>query len=136
MKLTELWTPAECREAIGLMGGVSLPSVHGTAELEYIELPDSAYLDHYWLMNEGIQHPSRWTTDAEAACIIQVAAEQVVREAGIWITSEFMVQRSGGEARDAASRAGLPIEVGPYPTYLAALLAALRAVGKETRDGE
>ena len=122
MKLTELWTPDECREAMELIGGVVLPSVHGEAKVEYFPYDGDK---HFWTAFEGLSHPSRYLTDAEVACIIQVAAEQVVREGGLWITlgavtGRFWIQDDVGMAVDS------------YPTYLAALLAALRAIKEQS----
>ena len=126
MKLTETLSPEQCREAMLLLGGqIVLPGgLRVVLDDQGIAIRDTG----------GVRLGIDAFEAVDVVYIIQVAAEQVVREAGIWITSEFMVQRSGGEARDAASRAGLPIEVGPYPTYLAALLAVLRAI-KEQNDG-
>ena len=104
MKLTETFTPEQCREARELLGG-------------YIEFGD------FILVNGDVSTVS--DSPGAAACILQVAAEQVVRKAGY----SFVTGSESGQIWIIGNNAHL----GPFPTYLAALLAALRAV-KETSD--
>ena len=126
MKLTDLWTPDECREALRLMGEICFTehlwhhrfAVNDSCEVCMFTRCASTDGPETWTVIEGVY----------ATATVQVAAEQVVREGGLWITlgevtGRFWIQDDVGMAVDS------------YPTYLAALLAALRAV-KETRDGE
>ena len=103
MKLTNLWTPDECREALRLMGEICFTehlwhhrfAVNDSCEVCMFTRCASTDGPETWTVIEGVY----------ATATVQVAAEQVVREAGWPLTR--------------------------YPTYLAALLAALRAVTKE-----
>jgi len=117
MKLTETLSPEQCREAMLLLGGQIDLSGGERVVLDRIGIA---------IIDTG---GARLGIDVEEAvdvpCIIQVAAEQVVREAGYGISVGDV---SGCFFVNHKMRPSL---LGMFKTYLAALLAALRAVTKE-----
>ena len=125
MQLTETFTPEQCREALELLGEICFTehlwhhrfAVNDSGEVCMFTRCASTDGPETWTVIEGVY----------ATATVQVAAEQVVREAGIEIRS-YMGTMWAWVGPDGGAKG--------FPTYLAALLAALRAVCKETRDGE
>ena len=122
MKL-ETMTPEQAREAMELLGGIIEWDVRG------LDLRYALWTDPDWEFQMG---NAEWTDQKAyplgqeaAACIIQVAAEQVVRDTP-W--------EPGRCCCPPTSTCGWYVGKTEYPTYHAALLAALRAVVKEITD--
>ena len=124
MQLTETFTPEQRREALELLGEICFTehlwhhrfAVNDSGEVCMFTRCASTDGPETWTVIEGVY----------ATATIQVAAEQVVREARL----EIRMEETVGGCELGWSFKGNPF---PYPTYLAALLAALRAV-KEARD--
>ena len=130
MKLTETFTPEQCREAMELLGGIIEWDVRG------LDLRYALWTDPDWEFQLG---NAEWTDQKAyplgqepAACIIQVAAEQVVREDAR--RRGCVLIPTHGHYSSVSADGGWVVMGTVYPTYLAALLAALRAVAKESKD--
>ena len=141
MKLTELWTPAECREVLELLGAVEFGDVSLTWD-------DGQEWEAYYVTDDDLNgHFAYDLGGDEAACILQVAAEQVVRADQVWIEQilcQFVPRRfrskgleyltSGGEWKSTDQDLCAGEDEAIFPTYLAALLASLRAIIRERAE--
>ena len=119
MKLTETLSPEQCREAMLLLGGqIVLPGgLRVVLDDQGIAIRDTG----------GVRLGIDAVEAVDVVCIIQVAAEQVVREAGQYftigdLTGRIFVRKLAG------------VVSGPHKTYLAALLAALRAIQEQSDE--
>ena len=147
MKLTELWTPEQCREAMELLGGA-------------IELrgADCLVLDGDTGIAIADAGGDMLQVDLDVCmdipCILQVAAEQTVNAANVRYYCAHGEMHNGppyAVERPEAEEGNTPFGIATlteegkwarhgkpalFQTKLAALLAALRAVvTKETSDG-
>jgi len=127
MKLTELWTPDECREAMRLMGEICFTehlwhhrfAVNDSGEVCMFTRCASTDGPETWTVIEGVY----------ATATVQVAAEQVVQP-----TPHYPIPFCGGRwlvcATDCENGGEQSDEL--YPTYLKALMGGLKkAIGKE-----
>ncbi|HUW09923.1 MAG TPA: hypothetical protein VM537_09335 [Anaerolineae bacterium] len=125
MKLTELWTPEQCREAMELLGEVCWDEGKWYYRLAVTSGSITRYARRLRLDRSGESYTVEQGVYVRG--IIQVAAEQVVRDTP-W--------EPGRCCCPPTSTCVWYVGKTEHDTYLAALLAALRAVCKETRDGE